>query len=268
MGLFNYDKPGKGVEKDAPRARGVFLYLELFWRNLGKLILSNLIYFGTSLPILAIYYLMSFAFLSGILPQNADGETLNRVALTATLTIAALWGTGPVSCGLTYVLRNIAREEHTWVCSDFFQKAREGFRHGIVFLLTDIAVLFVGITALSFYRSLAADGNALSILLTVTVITVLVLYTAMHFYIYEMEVTFENRLRDVYKNSFIMAAATLPMCILLGAVIFFVSVTLLGSLSPLGIIFFALVFWMSVTRFIVDFYSARVIKKRFIPEEE
>lgn len=268
MGLFNYDKPGKGVEKDAPRARGIFLYLELLWRNLGKLILSNLIYFGTSLPILVVYYLMSFAFLSGALPQDADGVTLNQAAMMATLIIATLWGTGPVSCGLTYVLRNIAREEHTWVCSDFFEKAREGFRHSIVFLLVDIAVLFVGATALSFYMNLAMGGNAMSILLMVTVITVMTLYTAMHFYMYEFEVTFEGKLACVYKNSFIMAAATLPMCVLLGVIIFFISVNFLGHLSPIGIIFFALVFWMSVMRFIVDFYSARVIKRKLIPDEE
>lgn len=37
MGLFfNYDKPGPGMDKNAPKHWGIFLYFELLWRNFGK----------------------------------------------------------------------------------------------------------------------------------------------------------------------------------------------------------------------------------------
>ena len=59
MGLFfNYDKPGKGIEKDAPKKKGPFLYLELLWRKLGKLILSNILYFVLSLPVILLYHFL------------------------------------------------------------------------------------------------------------------------------------------------------------------------------------------------------------------
>ena len=50
MGLFfNYDKPGPGIDKNAPKKKGIFLFLELLGRNLSNLLLSNMLYFIVSL---------------------------------------------------------------------------------------------------------------------------------------------------------------------------------------------------------------------------
>jgi len=45
-------------------------------------------------------------------------DLISRVLVTILFTV--LWGMGPVTCGFTYVLRNYAREEHSWLFSDFF----------------------------------------------------------------------------------------------------------------------------------------------------
>ena len=267
MAFFNYDKPGKGVEKDAPRAKGVFLYFDLLWRKLGRLLLVNILYFVTSLPVLFLYYILAYGFLGTVLPQGTADIARNQAAVIAVLVIASLWGTGPVSCGLCYILRNIAREEHTFLVSDFFEQCKKGFFHALVFLAVDFAMLIVGTIAFTFYWSLASGGGVLEIALMATVVAIFVLYTAMHFYLYEVEVTFTGKLLSVYKNSFALAAATLPMCLLLGAIVIFVSFGFLGNVSPLGIVFFALIFWMSVIRFIPEFYTARYIKRKLIPDE-
>lgn len=269
MGLFfNYDKPGPGVDKNAPKKKGIFLYFELLWRNFGRMLLSNIIYFAVSLPISAIYSIFISAILGAFLPADTDATIMVQTSLIMTLVLVALWGTGPVSCGLTYVLRSFAREEHTWVFSDFFQKSREGFKHGIVFLLVDMAMLAATVISASVYWNLALGGNSIFMILLLVVALVMIIYTAMHFYMYELEVTFEGSILEVYKNSFIMAAATLPMCILLAAIIFFVSMNLLAFLSPVGVLLVAMLCWMSFMRFIVDFYSARVIKKNLISKIE
>ena len=50
--------------------------------------------------------------------------------------------------------------------------------------------------------------------------------------------------------------------------LYFISTYLLGFLNPIGIILVAFLCWISFMRFIVDFYSARVIKKRILPKFE
>lgn len=61
MGLFfNYDKPGPGVDKNAPKHWGIFLYFELLWRNFGKMLLSNMLYFVVSMPVLALYFISTY----------------------------------------------------------------------------------------------------------------------------------------------------------------------------------------------------------------
>lgn len=269
MGLFfNYDKPGPGVDKNAPKKRGIFLYFELLWRNFGKMLLSNIIYFAVSLPISAVYYIFISAILGAALPTDTDVTIMVQTSLIMTLVLVALWGTGPVSCGLTYVLRSFAREEHTWVCSDFFGKSREGFKYGMVFLIVDMAMLAATVISASVYWSLASGGSKIYMLLLLVLALVVIIYTAMHFYMYELEVTFEGGILEIYKNSLIMAMATLPMCILISAIIFFVSMNLLAFLSPVGVLLVAMLCWMSFMRFIVDFYSARVIKKNLISKRE
>lgn len=269
MGLFfNYDKPGPGVDKNAPRHWGIFLYFELLWRNFGKMILSNLLYFAVSLPVLALYFVFVTYILGVAMPDSAGTTAMAQASVIITLVLVILWGTGPTSCGYTYLLRNTAREEHTWVFSDFFEKCRESFLHGLVFLIVDILVLLCTSVAIWTYWGLAqSSGGIFTALLFITLI-VFVIYTAMHFYIYEFEVTFQSSILQVYKNALIMAMATLPMCILIGAIIYVISTYLLGFLTPIGIILVALLCWVSFMRFIVDFYSARVIKKRILPKFE
>ncbi len=66
-------------------------------------------------------------FLSIALPDAVGTEALPQIAVIITLLIVILWGTGPISCGYTYILRNAAREEHTFLVSDFFGKSKESF---------------------------------------------------------------------------------------------------------------------------------------------
>jgi len=269
MGLFfNYDKPGPGVEKDAPRKKGAPLYFELLGRNFSKLMLANMLYFAVSLPVFAIYFII-ISYFSGIAMPDAAGTMASlQINFIITLMIMILWGVGPVSCGYAYILRNTAREEHTFLASDFFEKSKESFIRGVVFWFIDLVMLVSSATAVIVYKSLSESmGGIYTVLLFASGIIIL-LYTIMHFYIYEFEVTFENKLLQVYKNSFIMSLSTLPMCILITFIIYFCTTVILGFLNPILSLIIAFVFWISVMRFIVDFYVARTIKRKLLTENE
>lgn len=269
MGLFfNYDKPGPGVDKNAPKKKGVALFFELLGRNLRKLLLANIIYFAVSLPISLLYYVIISMFLANVIPEAVGTAVFIQFSILLTLLVVIFWGTGPVSCGYTYILRNTAREEHTFLASDFFEKSKEGLFHGLVFLIVDTVMLFTFATSVLTYWNLSGVKGGIYTLLLALSIFMILMYTMMHFYLYEMEVTFTNKLIGMYKNSFLMAVATLPMCLLVTAIICVISFTLLSYFTPIAIIIVAFLCWISLMRFIIDFYAARAIKRNLLSKYE
>ena len=60
MGFFNYSKPGPGIDKNAPKKKGVALYLELFFRKFWELIRINVLYFIFSIPAFFMYFCKIF----------------------------------------------------------------------------------------------------------------------------------------------------------------------------------------------------------------
>lgn len=69
FGLFNYSKPGPGVDKNGPKKKRFFLFFELYFRKFWKMIELNLLFLVCCIPIVTI---------------------------------------GPAIAGMTYVLRNYA----------------------------------------------------------------------------------------------------------------------------------------------------------------
>ena len=66
-------------------------------------------------------------------------------------------------------LRNITREEHTFTVSDFFEKTKENFWHGMVFLIVDILMLVVFSISILVYHKLSAEmGGIYTILYYIT----------------------------------------------------------------------------------------------------
>lgn len=265
MGLFfNYNKVGPGIDKNAPKKKGIALYTELFFRKFWLLIRANMLYFAVSLPVIAIYYIVILTYL----PDGLNNDMQWQFSLIFTVIITVLWGTGPATCGYVYLLRNFAREEHAWLRSDFFEKLKENFKLGITVLLCDLVLLILGINAAFFYSGLSKEGVAIAKYGFVALIFVFAIYTFMHYYIYECGVTFEGKVGETLKNSLLMGMAELP-----ANLIFTLSISLLtffafGFLTPVAIIVLFMTSWISFMRFPIDFYVARVIKRKFIDNQQ
>ena len=269
MGLFfNYDKPGKGVDKNAPKKKGFFLYFELLWRKLGKLFQANMLYFLVSLPVILLYHFFFFVTIGGNLSESVGGTITHQLILMATVILTVLWGTGPVSAGYTFILRNFAREEHVWLTSDFFEKSKENFKYCLVFFLVDLVVLVLGLNAIVFYYNMAKGGNALFLYLMFISILCMLIYTSIHFYLYQFAVTFENKLGEIYKNALIMAIATMPMNLILTVFVGVCTYFVFSMLTPIAIVLLTFLCFISFMRFPIDFCSARVIKRRLIGDEQ
>jgi len=222
FGLFDYSKPGKGIDPDAPKKNAFFRFFELFFRKISKLILLNLIYFVIAFPIISYLYMLFYSMVS----QLGDVEITEIATLMLQLIGSFVGGVspllqiialcvsiiliGPATAGMTYMIRNFVREEHAWM-SDFFDRAKANFKQGLMFGLLDVLVFAVLSFNLNFAsEAMAATGagdTALFFLQAAQVFSVLfgVLYLFMHNYIYVLIVTFELKFREILKNSFIFA---------------------------------------------------------------
>ena len=107
FGLFNYEKEGPGISKNAPKKKTFVIFFETFFRNFWKFITVNLV----------------FGILS--IPQITSGLA---------------------SVGLTHVARNTARDKHSFGLSDFFDTIKKNWKQalpaGIINTLIYLIIFF------------------------------------------------------------------------------------------------------------------------------
>lgn len=92
FGLFNYEKEGPGISKNAPKKKTFIVFFETFFRNFWKFIPINLVFSIISIPLLT---------------------------------------SGLASTGITNVTRNIARDKHSFGLSDFFETIKKNWRQAL-----------------------------------------------------------------------------------------------------------------------------------------
>ncbi len=275
MGLFGggYAKPGPGVGKDTPKKKGIFLYFELFIRKFWKIIQSNALYFTVSLPILVIYYMLapiSDDFVVRLVPDAAsDSQIMATMQMgfrsMFSVGLFAFWGSGPASAAYNYLMRCVVREQHAWIASDFFAKFVENLKQGFIVVIVDIAVYFLAYTSLTFYfAGFESSGSSVWLVICYVIGLALMIYTFMHYYIYQMMITFECTVPQLYRNSLILAFAKLPMNLILTILAAALLYVLFIVISPMISIVASFAIWVSVMIFPMIFYSSRVIQKNFL----
>lgn len=279
MGLFfNYSKPGPGVSKDAPKKKGLFLFFELLARKIWKLIQANILYFLVSIPLFMIFYIflpqpdsLIAELAGGVSDTSQDYLAIyqNMFRLMGAVLGLVFVGSGPASAGLAYIMRCFTREQHAWIISDFRDKYKENFKQAIIVGIVDIAVIFLGIFAISFYWSYYLQTHSnIWFFFCVLMCLFAVIYVFMHFYIYQLMVTFESTMKQLYRNAFILALATLPMNVLLAIVIFILTYLFYTVMTPMIGLLAALLLWVGVMRFPIEFYASRTIQRRLLDNME
>ncbi|MGN0181519.1 MAG: hypothetical protein ACI4DP_03780 [Candidatus Ornithomonoglobus sp.] len=287
MGIFGggYMKEGPGIDKNAPKKKGIFLYIDIVFRKFMDLMGTGFMCFIISLPFLAFTYVILSSFIMNGLGisaaiestarsmagEGADAEELAQMLYFSmrsmiTIIVYNFFGSGPVSASYAFITRCFTRGEHVWKMSDGWDKFKENLKQTIALLILDIVVISLASNAIAFYSALAAaNTGSMATLLTVAqcfTAVILVLYMMMHIYIYQIMVTYECSFIDLIKSSITIAIAKLPMSVLLTAVTGAVIFALLGMISNpmIGIIIYA-VLGHIVLRYPLEFYASRVIEK-------
>lgn len=102
--FINYDKPGKGIDPDAPKKKPFFLFLELYFRKLFPLMQLNVIYWFCCIPIITI---------------------------------------GPATAGMTYILREFSEERPVFLWTDFKKHMKQNFKQGFLVWLINVILWFL-----------------------------------------------------------------------------------------------------------------------------
>ena len=287
MGLFNgYMKPGPGVDVNAPKKKGFFLYIDIVWQKMGKFVAANSLYSLTSLLwIAALYMFFGYMFIRTGIVDNltanilqaenigaeqaapVSGDVVVMLQIFFSVAVFVLWGSGPSSAAYAYVNRCFTRGEPVWVASDGKDKFLENFKQGMLVVLIDAVILVFGVNAMHFYYSFyTSTGSVIWLLPSYIMVVVFVLYTMMHSYIYQIMVTFDCSLGTIYKNALLLSIAKLPGNILTTAIScgMFCAIFMVINLNPLFAAIIVLVFGLCFTRYVTDFYEARVIEKTIL----
>ena len=278
FGLFDFTKPGKGIDANAPKKHPFFHFWELIWRKLSKLIILNMMYFVVISPILTVLYIQLVTSVQNVVGTDADVSTILAQILIGIaqsvppagriiLLIVSVVAYGPFTAGLTYMLRNYVREEHAWF-SDFWERAKSNMKQGIIVGILDLGIyvlLFFNIMSMFSINDLSVNsGTAFGFNLAgIVSIFFLVLYSMMRNYIFTLMVTFDLSIMNIYKNSAIFAVVGLWRNLLV-LVVNLATAALFILTYPLIEVIIMPLFAFSFWGFVTIFTCYPVIKKYMI----
>lgn len=285
MGIFGggYDKPGKGVDKNAPKKKGFFLFWDIVISKFMKFIQVNSMYSLISIVWIVLMYFAAMVMLSGSLTsvaglvqgvqvdgvsaENITGAIIFGFCAMFAVSVFLLWGSGPASAAYSYIARSFVRGEHVWIMGDGKDKFKENFKQGMIVVLIDLVILVFGVNALYFYYSAYMSyGSLLWLILCYVTFLLLFIFTMIHPYLYQLMVTFKCSFTQLYKNAILLTLAKLPMNFLLTIIEFAVIFAAFTILSPAIAILFSLILGPCVMRFPSEFYAARVIERSILKD--
>lgn len=267
MFFQNYSKPGKGVNKRDPNQPRIATFFEILPRKLWELCKLNWLYLITAIPFFLVTMLIS-GILSSPLINSAtslvtDEELVPTLALldilvrlAVSLVFTVFWGLGPCTAGFTFITRNYGKEEHCWLFSDYFERIKKNFKQSFLLWILDLAVFYLLAVAFIFYNK----NNMFP--LTVLVTFVIVIYTIMHMYIYQMMISYKLSFFNIIRNSLLLAFIKAPqnMLLLLIMVVLNVGIPVLiyavfqNVLSILVIVLLEVCMLPALTSFITNFF--------------
>lgn len=276
FGLFDYNKPGPGVPKDAPPKAPILLFFELLQRKFWNLIKLSLMINLFSIPafLLGMFVLLSFFpefQFPGVIDENSRITmqlSLKFVFLTMMMCIPMI-AVGPAQAGFTYVLRNYAREEPTFIWSDFKDNALKNLKQSMLVCVIDFFATFLMIWSIMAYRAFSSQ-NIIFTLGMIFTILLFVVFVLMHIYIYPLMVTFKLSLKQLYKNAFLFAMLKLPLnivIVLLCAFLIFLSFGGIFAFSIVVGIILYIFLTPALLGFITNFYAYPKLKKYMMPPE-
>lgn len=230
-GLFNnfyYGKAGKAdfTPEQLPKNR-VQLFFSMLRVRLSGLIGLNLLYVLFSLPAL-VWTLINVLVLTGMTGYSAEtGEMIAEAAASAAEFngYILIYLLGMIPClmisslgrmGMTLTMRNWARDDHSFVMSDFKDTLKGNWKIALLIGLINGLSLLMTYICYRYYGAMAAQSS-IWMVPQVLVVMICAIWWMAGTLIYPMTVTYSMKFRVLVQNSVIMAMARLPITFLIWA---------------------------------------------------
>ena len=181
FGLFDYSKPGPGVDKNAPKKKNFIEFWEIFFRKFWKLVQINLCYVLTCLPVVTV---------------------------------------GLANAGMTYVTRNFVREKPVFTWEEYLETIKKNWKQALPVGIINLIVTIVLVWDVTFfYEGYAASKEVIQLILLSLIGCFYVVFTIMKYYIYMMMITFRFSVKQLYKNAMLMVSAGLKSNLIISGIL-------------------------------------------------
>lgn len=229
FGMFDYEKAGKGVAKDAPKKKSFFEFFELYFRYWWRLVKLNVMTFIFCLPVVTI---------------------------------------GPALAGMTKVLRNYVLDKSAFMFHEFWKGFSNNWKQSLPVGLLDTLFAISAAAALYVYPRLGdaaeqqgGSGTVYTVLCVISVSFAVTLFM-MNFYIMPMIVATELKLKDIIKNSFFLTCIALKKNLITLLIVALVVVLLI--LSDMGVFMLVPLWAITFLGFVIMYNSYPQIQKYVI----
>lgn len=264
FGFFDYTKPGPGIPKDAPPKARIIVFFEIFSRKFWNFIRINMMFTIFNIPSILVMLLISMFFLTRTL-ENVGLDLVIRFMFGTFFMCIPVITTGPVQAGMTYILRNYAREEHAFIWGDFKENALRNFKQSMIISVIDAVVMVIAGFTMNFYIQFGITNIFMSFA-TGIVIIAFIIFIMMHLYIYPMLVTFKLTIKQIYKNAFLFSIVKfIPNLLILILCFVLIFASFINYLIGFVLLFFIT---YSFIGFITNFYVYPILKKYMIDKVE
>ncbi len=227
--MYNYEKAGRGVEKNAPKKKAFFAFFELYFRYGWRLVRLNIMTFIFCIPIVTI---------------------------------------GPAIAGMTKVLRNYTLDKSAFMFHEFWKGFSNNWKQSLPIGLLDTLFAISAAAALYVYPRMGdaavqqgGSGTIYTVLCVISVSFAVTLFM-MNFYIMPMIIATDLKLKDIVKNSFFLTCIALKKN-LITLLIVAVTVFLL-ILTDMGVFLLVPLWAISFLGFVIMFNSYPQIQKYVI----
>ncbi|MBQ3079831.1 MAG: DUF624 domain-containing protein [Clostridia bacterium] len=170
------------------------------------------------IELLGTEYVKAYNYYNEFVSSNLKSQL--SLILLVMIPLIALAGIG--STGQMYVLRNWARDEHSFMWSDYKATIKSNWKQGLVIGLLNGLSIYIFYIAYITYGDMAAKSGWFFVIPQMLMVMLLVIWWMMNEIIFPMMVTYDMKIRQLIRNSAIMVIARLPYSILI----------LIGSLVP------------------------------------
>lgn len=263
MGFFTpgYLKEGKGVTKEQAEKRN---YFGTLFDKFFDMLKINMLYFACNIPALILCALIAIPLfdmenLTFYLQQIARGNII--MVFWMFLPLFPLVLSGPFTAGLTYITRNFVKREHSFLFSDFWEHSKKNIKQSIItnIIFYFAYMIYTSISLFYFFKM----GNILIMAVLLVLGAVLMI---LPFYVYLMIVSFDMKLKNIFKNAWIFALAKLPQNLFFLIIVLAVHIALICLYGVWVVIMpIFLIVWTSFT---MNYYGWHIIRKFMLPQDD